>query len=146
AEPSLQAGWFAREFEAAPLARRRALLVGHVQEQGIKILGLGESTTIDWHRGFADMGMDSLMAIELRTRLQTSLGRSLRATLIFDYPNIENLVDYLAGEVLQMGAPSAPLDAARRVDADVDALEEHLNEMSDEDLARLVAVDLESER
>jgi myxalamid-type polyketide synthase MxaC len=145
AEPSLQAGWFARELEAAPLARRRASLVSHVQQQSIKILGLDESTTIDWHRGFADMGMDSLMAIELRTRLQTSLGRSLRATLIFDYPNIEGLVDYLAGEALQMGAPSAPLDTARRVDADIDALEEHLNEMSDEDLARLVAVDLESE-
>jgi KR domain/Phosphopantetheine attachment site len=145
-EPSQEAGWFAKQLEAAPLARRRALLLGHVQEQAIKILGLGASNTVEWHRGFADMGMDSLMAIELRTRLQVSLGRGLRATLSFDYPNIELLVEYLAGEVLRWGTPGAPLDAPRKVEADDGLLEAQLNEMSDEELIKLVAIDLESER
>jgi hypothetical protein len=146
-EPSLQAGWFARELDAAPLARRRALLLSHIQEQIIKVLGLGASGAVDWHRGFADMGMDSLMAIELRTRLQTSLGRGLRVTLSFDYPNVELLVAYLAEEALRLGRPSASLDldGAREVDAGDGALEAALNEMSDEELARLVSVDLASD-
>jgi thioesterase domain-containing protein len=40
------------------------------------------------------------MAIELRSYLQTSLGCNLRATLLFDYPTLETLVDYLAIAVL----------------------------------------------
>jgi hypothetical protein len=144
--PPAETGGFARKLEAAPPASRRALLLEHVQEQVIKVLGLGASHVVDWHRGFADMGMDSLMGVELRTRLQVSLGHSLRATLSFDYPNVELLVEYLAVEVLRLGAPEGSPDAAHKVEAGVGALEAQLNELSDEELARLVAVDLESDR
>jgi hypothetical protein len=45
------------------------------------------------------MGMDSLMALELKNRLQTSLGCSMPATLAFDYPSIEALADYLSKQL-----------------------------------------------
>lgn len=54
-----------------------------------------------------DMGMDSLMAVELRGRLERSLGVPLPSTLTFNYPTIRALTDYLLKEVLQFDSPPA---------------------------------------
>lgn len=44
------------------------------------------------------MGLNSLMAMELRNRLEIVLDRPLSATLAWNYPTIEILVDHLAGD------------------------------------------------
>ena len=43
------------------------------------------------------MGLDSLMAIDLRNRLQKALGRTLPSPVVFNYPNIRALATFLAG-------------------------------------------------
>ena len=45
------------------------------------------------------------MAVELKNRLQSGLGISLGATLVFDYPTVEALADHLQGELVFMKAP-----------------------------------------
>jgi hypothetical protein len=44
--------------------------------------------------------------VELRNRLQTSLGCSLPATLSWDYPTINDLIAYLERRVLETGTDS----------------------------------------
>ena len=39
--------------------------------------------------------MDSLTAIEFKTRLQDNIGFTLPSTVAFDYPNLEALTDYI---------------------------------------------------
>ena len=39
------------------------------------------------------------MTVELRNRLETSLGISIPSTVIFEYPAIADLAEYLVGEV-----------------------------------------------
>ena len=43
--------------------------------------------------------MDSLTTLELRNRLQGSLGRALPSTLAFDYPNVGTLAAFLLREL-----------------------------------------------
>ena len=93
---------FGQQLEAAPPSQRRGLLAEYLRIQVGKTLGVSSPEEIELGQRLFDLGLDSLMAVELRSRLQSSLGCSLRSTLLFDYPTIEALVDYLAKEVLSL--------------------------------------------
>jgi acyl carrier protein len=94
------------ELKNASPTRRRAILTAHLRSQTVSILGFDSSREIDLDRGLFDMGMDSLMAVELKGRLERSLSVPLPSTLTFNYPTIKALVDYLLSEALDFG--SAP--------------------------------------
>ena len=42
------------------------------------------------------MGMDSLMSVTLQRALSETLGEVLPASVVFDYPTVDALVEYLA--------------------------------------------------
>ena len=88
-----------------PLNQRPAHLSGHVQQAVAKVLGMTELP--DPVVGFAELGMDSLMALELRRRLEGDVGCALPATLAFEYPTVDELASYLLKEVLALVAPAA---------------------------------------
>ncbi len=77
-------------------ARRRGLLVDHVAEQVVKAMGLASPQLLDPATGFFQSGMDSLMSVTLQRALSESLGESLPASVVFDYPTVEALAGYLA--------------------------------------------------
>jgi acyl carrier protein len=85
---------------ASTFKQRRSLLIAHVRAQVARVLGLPESALKNLQQGFQDLGLDSLMSMELRNSLQTSLQVSLSPTLTFNYPNVEAIVNYLIEEVL----------------------------------------------
>lgn len=91
---------FRQKLEAVPLKERKDFLMAHVNSQVDQILGGNPSNSLNQKRDFFAMGMDSLTSIELRNRLQTSLGSSLPSTLLFEYPTVEELVGYLTQKVL----------------------------------------------
>ena len=98
------------QLERIPESARRDVLTCHVRELVAKTLGFKEPEKIELAQRLFDLGLDSLMAIELRSYLQRSLGCNLRSTLLFDYPTLETLVDYLAIEVLALdnSTPASP--------------------------------------
>ena len=79
--------------------RRLAYLTTYLQEQVARILRLVEPPLP--RDRFFDIGMDSLMAVELRNRLQRGTGIVLSATLFFKYPNIEELAVYFLQELTE---------------------------------------------
>jgi len=84
---------------AAPGARR-ILLQRHVQGQIAKVIGLSSPESVEPRQPLFDLGLDSLTAIELKNLLQSSLKCTLTPTLLFDYPTLEALLNYLAEIVL----------------------------------------------
>jgi natural product biosynthesis luciferase-like monooxygenase protein len=117
--PASPAGAFLARLQAAPLAQRAHLLSEHVGEQVRQAMGLSASHPIDFRRGLFEMGMDSLMALDLKNRLQASLGQSIPATLTFEHPTLEALNEYLRAQVLgAVPEPSAgPAEAVPAPDA-----------------------------
>jgi len=92
--------------EAEP-AQREALLHSYLVKEVTRILRLEPTHAPDPRQGFIDMGMDSLMAVELRDRLQSDLGleRPLTPAALFNYPTIEGLTRHLAESLTGPRAP-----------------------------------------
>jgi acyl transferase domain-containing protein/acyl carrier protein len=86
---------FRQQLEAASTSDRKTLLIAFIRSQLAKLLGIAPEE-IEPQMSFSDLGMDSLMAVELRNSLQTSLDCSIPASLAFDYPTLETIADYLA--------------------------------------------------
>ena len=90
--------YLSEQLEAVDVGERLIFIKGHVSTVLKEILGLSPSESIDEKKGFADMGLDSLMAVELKNRLQASIGKEaiLATTALFDYSSIEKLSQYIA--------------------------------------------------
>ena len=99
-QKSLAQHEFLQTLESANSTDRRCLLVDYVCDQVRKVLRLNSSESIELEQGFFELGMDSLISLELRRNLQTSLNCELPSTFVFKYPTIQDLVNYLVQSVL----------------------------------------------
>ncbi len=115
ATPRLETTGLLVELRAAPAGARRELLRKHVQNEVRQVMGLERLP--DPRRRLFDMGMDSLMALDIKKRLQEQLATDISVTAVFNYPTIDGLVGYLVGDVLQLGDEPAAIATATASDA-----------------------------
>jgi acyl carrier protein len=123
--------------QAMPSGQRRTALIAYLSERSLQVLGLEADTPLDPRRALKDIGLDSLMAVELRNALAKSLAQPLPATLLFDYPTLDALATSLLrtlGLEAEATPPAAPASAA------FDAMAE----LSDEEAEALLLKELES--
>ncbi|MEP6918376.1 MAG: SDR family NAD(P)-dependent oxidoreductase, partial [Acidobacteriota bacterium] len=80
--------------ELPPSERKRAIN-DEVCDAVRRVLAVPRSFVLEPHMGLRDLGMDSLIAVELRNDLQRTADRSLPSTLAFDCPSIEALTEFL---------------------------------------------------
>jgi acyl transferase domain-containing protein/SAM-dependent methyltransferase len=106
---------FVEQLRQALPIEREELLVNLVRRQVARVLRVKDVSLIDTTRRLLDLGLDSLMALELRKLLGDALGlaeKELSATLVFDYPTIAAIARYLADEVLALEPTPAALTPA----------------------------------
>ncbi|MCY1057569.1 type I polyketide synthase [Nannocystis sp. SCPEA4] len=92
---------------AAPEARRSALL-RPVRAEIAGVLGLGDGDPLPPRQGLFDLGLDSMMAVELRQRLERRFGVRLAATLVFEHPTLDNLAGHIADALGALEPATAP--------------------------------------
>ena len=127
--------WRERISQAAP-NQRRAILVQQLQEQARRTLRLSANVVLADDRPLHELGLDSLMAVELRNALAQLTGAALPVTLLFDYPSIDEMADYLLVELFDFAAET---DTAVGDDVPADKLAAEIEALSEEEaLARLI--------
>ncbi|WP_293116925.1 SDR family NAD(P)-dependent oxidoreductase [Moorena sp. SIO3E8] len=122
------------QLKATLAHERRTMLMEHVRSAIRKIIGLNASTRIEARQSLFNLGLDSLMAVELRNNLEKSTEHSLRSTLLFDYPTLEALVNYLLQEVLILEDTSA-----QTADEETTTSSQVFEELSEEEADILLA-------
>ena len=99
ASSSVQPSDLRSKLEALDAEDRYDMLLKHVRQQVFEALELKPTMEVKLDLGLTDLGMDSLMAVEISNRLKRSLGCNLPSTLAFEYPTIEALADFLLKEI-----------------------------------------------
>ncbi|MGO9032757.1 SDR family NAD(P)-dependent oxidoreductase, partial [Mycobacterium sp.] len=87
---------FRKALRTCQAARRHDMLFDHIGALAAKVMGMPPTETLDPSAGFFQLGMDSLMSVTLQRVLSDSLGEFLPASVVFDYPTVYSLTDYLA--------------------------------------------------
>ncbi|MEO8180781.1 MAG: type I polyketide synthase [Deltaproteobacteria bacterium] len=100
---------------ALPRAARKGYLRDWIAGQVAAVLGHEDAHALSLQRGFFDLGMDSLMVVELRRRVEKGIGRRLSTGVAFSHPNIEALAEYLAGELIPNDDASPERDRSQAV-------------------------------
>jgi acyl transferase domain-containing protein len=106
---------FLERWEQALPSQRTGLLMTLVQSVAAGILGFAEPDMLDRTQGFFKQGMDSIMTVQLRSQLETSLCLPLPPTVAFEYPTVTSLAAFLASEILP-GAGNGAVEAPAALD------------------------------
>lgn len=85
-------------FETAKIEDRNAVVEATIVSTVARIVGMQERSVSPALR-FTEIGMDSLMASDMRNNLQSEAGVPLPNTLSYDYPTVRALSDYLASRL-----------------------------------------------
>lgn len=94
--------------------KKHEILKVFVEDITRDVFGLSEEQVLEEEKGFFDIGMDSLQAVEFRNKLVAALGDavSLSTTIIFDFPNLLKLTSHLA-EMLALPEEKAEVPAEK---------------------------------
>jgi acyl transferase domain-containing protein/acyl carrier protein len=90
----------------APAGRGRRLVAEFVGGHALRILGLEPARPLDPEAPLSEFGLDSLLAVELRNTLSAALSQPLPATLLFEYPTLDALTDFLLAALRPGTAPA----------------------------------------
>ena len=95
-------------------------MVQALQTEVAKVLGLSNGGKVDPTANFFDLGMDSLMAVELKNRLDSHLEQPIASTVIFEHSTLQALAAHLVERASPTAAqqdsnqaseePSSPLE------------------------------------
>jgi acyl transferase domain-containing protein/acyl carrier protein len=122
-----------RELVLASVTERRRRIVDLVVASVSAVMGFDRLESSDRDTGFFELGMDSVMAVRLRGRLEQLLGRKLPTTLAFEHPTVVKLAEFLDG-IIVPGPDTGTTQAAAVVD-----LTAEIAELSDAEIDRRLA-------
>ena len=139
-EPAGAASKFMQLLIEALPTERHELLVNYVRDHVTKILRLPPSYPLAQQDRLMDVGLDSLMAVELRSRLGKGLEveRPLSATLVFDHPTIQAIAEYLDRQLFDKTEPTVSVQAIALPKPEPTSTANEIADLSDEEVEKLL--------
>jgi len=125
----------------SPPGQQHALLLDFVTATARQVIGLDASDSLGLDTPLMEMGMDSLMSVEMRNHLGKALDASLPVSLLFNYPSIGEVLDYIEREIIEQDSATAPEEQPEADDAQFS----HLDDMSEQELEDLINRELTGE-
>jgi myxalamid-type polyketide synthase MxaE and MxaD len=119
--------------------QRRAVVVEFLRDAVSRALGIQSADAVDADQGLFEMGMDSLMSVELKARIERALDRKLPSTLTFNYPNVNALADFLTAD---SAVPETAVEPEAPIDDDPVTTAVDHDELSEDELAALLTARL----
>ncbi|BCK55946.1 type I polyketide synthase [Nocardia wallacei] len=114
-DPGRAVAGLARRLRETPSRNHVRVVLDILRTEIALVLGHHSAAAVDGDQNFKDMGFDSLSAVELRNRLNSTTGLRLSPTLLFDYPTPAAL----AAHVLAQFSPGTESPAPAEPDPDV---------------------------
>jgi acyl transferase domain-containing protein/SAM-dependent methyltransferase/acyl carrier protein len=126
---------------SVPQAARRDVILSFVAREVSAVLGLAPGDPVPLETGLFELGMDSLMSVELRRRLERGAGQPLPSTLTFNYPTVAALTAFIERQLHASLVPSQdPGVPSISPEPRASELEEDLDHLSDAEIeSRLIA-------
>ncbi len=123
------------QLEATAPSQRQHVFMDLIGARVKTTLGIHGDQEIDPGQPLQELGLDSLLSIELRNSLGASLERTLPATLLFNYPTLKALAGFILREV-QPETPEVTTEA--KSDFSPASLVAEIEALSDEEVDRLL--------
>ena len=95
------------QLQALTQEDRLAWVREEIRSEVARVLSLHKSSELPVDRPLVDLGMDSLLAIQIRNRISEKLKVSMPATLLFDYPTIEACANHVFTDILNLNVKDA---------------------------------------
>ena len=111
-EQPWEPGAWRRMLAELPADQREGRLAELMSSDVAAVLGYPDADALPAGRSFAELGFDSLMAVQVRNRLSMALRLRLSAAVVFEHPTAQGLARHILG-LLQDDLPSTAPDAKR---------------------------------
>jgi acyl carrier protein len=95
--------------ERTPAENRLNVIKEYVRPRVAEVLRLDSGSAFREDQPLAELGLDSLMALELKNELQVALGITLPANLFFEYPSLNLAATFVDARLAAADGSSRPL-------------------------------------
>jgi acyl transferase domain-containing protein/D-arabinose 1-dehydrogenase-like Zn-dependent alcohol dehydrogenase/lauroyl/myristoyl acyltransferase/acyl carrier protein len=111
-------------------ADREQLVIEFVRTHTAAALGYPSPENVEADRPFKELGIDSVSAVELRTRLAKASGLSLPASLVFDHPTPASVAELLHEKVNGRNGSAGTRTPTRPAESRPDSREDSTAQLS----------------
>ncbi len=95
-----------------PPAKRKDALLHYMQSWSARIMGYDDPRQVKIDTPLMEQGVDSLMIVEMRNKFNREVKTTLPMTLLFNYPTLKKVADYILGKILTFPDTSGEKDNA----------------------------------
>ena len=138
-----------RQLEQAPSDERLALMVQHIRDQIAKVLGHTSSQSLDSDQSLMELGLDSLMVVELKNWVEKSLEVDVPLPFFLEDPSVSHVAMQVLERLDTTAASRGPEEepaAAAKHSQEAGELLQNFDQLSDAEVDALLNTMLVKQR